>query len=173
MNKEFIVRGIQLLMNSFWFDIPILSNIKMFVLRFFFNIGKESYISYRSLLVSPHTTKHSKLEVGNNVGIEHDCELDYSGGLIIGNNVWISEGVMISTHKHIVKSREEKKKQKTEYSALVIEDEVWIGARAIVLTGVNRIGKGAVVGAGAIVTKDVPEWTIVAGNPAKPISIRE
>lgn len=53
----------------------------------------------------------------------------------------------------------------------VIEDDVWIGARAILLKGV-RIGRGAVVAAGAVVTKDVPPYTIVGGVPARPIRQR-
>ncbi|PMO67495.1 hypothetical protein BCT05_06880 [Vibrio breoganii] len=55
--------------------------------------------------------------------------------------------------------------------AIVLEDDVWVGARSIILTGV-RIGKGAVIGAGSVVTKDVQPNTIVAGNPAKIIGKR-
>ncbi len=49
----------------------------------------------------------------------------------------------------------------------VIEDDVWIGHNAVILPSCRRIGRGAIVGAGAIVTRDVPRYTIVAGNPAK------
>lgn len=173
MRKEFLKRGIMYLLSSFWFDVPLLMNLKMIILKAFFDIGESTHVSYRTLFLSPHNTSKSYLKIGNNVGIEHDCELDYSGGLEIGNNVWISEGVLVSTHKHIVKTREEKKKQPTEYLPLIIEDEVWVGARAIILPGVMKIARGAVIGAGAIVTKDVAEWTVVAGNPARPISTRE
>jgi acetyltransferase-like isoleucine patch superfamily enzyme len=50
--------------------------------------------------------------------------------------------------------------------AVYIDDDVWIGAMSIILKGVT-IGEGAIVGAGSVVTKDVPPWAIVAGNPAK------
>ena len=54
---------------------------------------------------------------------------------------------------------------------VVIEDDVWVGARVIVLPGI-RIGKGSVIGAGAIVTKDVPPFSICVGNPARIIRSR-
>jgi acetyltransferase-like isoleucine patch superfamily enzyme len=57
------------------------------------------------------------------------------------------------------------------YKKITIEDDVWIGANVTVLKGIN-IGTGAVVAAGSVVTKDVPNFAIVAGNPAKVIKIR-
>ena len=60
-----------------------------------------------------------------------------------------------------------------EKSPLHIAGDVWIGARVIVLPGCRRIGHGAVIGAGAVVTKDVPDWAVVGGNPAKVIRFRK
>ncbi len=57
-------------------------------------------------------------------------------------------------------------------SILIIEDDVWIGARAMILPGCNHIGKGVIIGAGSVVTKDVPDYAIVGGNPAKIIRYR-
>ncbi|MEH7581800.1 DapH/DapD/GlmU-related protein, partial [Priestia megaterium] len=59
----------------------------------------------------------------------------------------------------------------TKREPVIIEDRVWIGARCIILPGVT-IGKGATVGAGAVVTKDVPPYTVVAGNPAKVVKYK-
>ena len=58
-----------------------------------------------------------------------------------------------------------------QYQPVLIEDDVWIGARAIILPGL-RIGKGAIVGAGSVVTKDVPPYAICVGNPARVIKSR-
>jgi len=59
----------------------------------------------------------------------------------------------------------------TEPKPVVIEDDVWIAARSIILPGVT-IGKGAVIAAGAVVTKDVPPYTVVGGVPARKIKLR-
>ena len=56
---------------------------------------------------------------------------------------------------------------------LHIAGDVWIGARAIVLPGCRRIGHGSIIGAGAVVTKDVPDWAVVGGNPAKVLKYRK
>lgn len=64
------------------------------------------------------------------------------------------------------------KTQDVERTQCHIEDEVWIGANVTILPGCSRIGIGAVVGAGSIVTRDVPEFSIVAGNPARVIGER-
>lgn len=58
-----------------------------------------------------------------------------------------------------------------ESKPVVIEDDVWVGARAIILPGVT-IGAHSIVGAGSVVTKDVPPWTVVGGNPARIIKVR-
>lgn len=98
----------------------------------------------------------------------------------IGNDVMLSWGVTISDHNsHSLKFSERKQDVENwrvgskdwdavKIGRVVIHDKVWIGFNAIVLKGVT-IGEGAIVGAGAVVTKDVPPWTVVAGNPAKVI----
>ena len=56
---------------------------------------------------------------------------------------------------------------------LVIENDVWIGARFIVLPGCSHIGKGVIIGAGSVVTKDIPDYAVVGGNPAKVLKYRK
>jgi len=130
MLKEYLRRFVQHLLGSFLFDAPGLVQCKMFVLRRFFDIGANSYVSYRAMLVSPHSTRHAHFSMGRNVGVEHDCELDYSGGLKIGNDVWISEGVFIATHGHRIKTRALKKEQPVDFTGLTIGDDApWRACR--------------------------------------------
>ena len=90
--------------------------------------------------------------------------------ITIGNNVMIGSGCLIADND--AHPMDVEKRQVPNYydyvvsSPVVIDDDVLIGARSIILKGVH-IGQGAVVGAGSVVTKDVPPFTIVAGNPAK------
>jgi acetyltransferase-like isoleucine patch superfamily enzyme len=64
------------------------------------------------------------------------------------------------------------KKSDVARGSCYIGDDVWIGANTVILPGCKRIGHGAVVGAGSIVTKDVPDFAVVVGNPARQISVR-
>src|SRR6202042_799846 len=107
------------------------------------------------------------ITIGDYSLVGHKTVLDGRKGLIIGSNVNISEEVMLWTMQH---------NYNDEFFAgeggqIVIEDYAWISVRAIILPGVH-IGKGAVVAAGAVVTKDVEEYTIVGGIPAKKIGER-
>lgn len=62
--------------------------------------------------------------------------------------------------------------EKPKNSNIVIEDDVWIGAK-VIISKRRRIGKGSILAAGAVVTKDVPEFAVVGGNPAKIIKMRK
>ncbi len=84
----------------------------------------------------------------------------------IGNEVLIGSGALIiDNDAHPINPTFRRDNSKTLVSPIIIEDNVFIGARSIILKGV-KIGKCAVIGAGAIVTRAVPEYAIVAGNPA-------
>ena len=171
--SEYIFRGIQFVFGSFIFSAPLLWNIKKIILQLYVNIGDNSYVSYNTMLARSHMPPNAYLNIGDNVGIEHECFIDFSGGLTIEDNVWISERVYISTHSHTVKTKNLKKLQAIIFSPLVIENDAWIGAGCSILPQVKRIGKGAIIGAGSVLTKDVEDWAIVAGNPAKVISFRK
>ena len=107
------------------------------------------------------------LEIGNKVDIGEYSFLRASGGLKIGNNVLIAGGVFITTRGHSITIP---RYGLVEDSSVEIADNVWIGANAVVLPGV-KIGEGAIVAAGAVVSKNVEPFTIVGGVPARKISI--
>jgi len=107
------------------------------------------------------------LTLGKNSVINHHCHLDFRAGITLGDNVNISPYVKIFTWQHVPNDP----MFNTEKKPVVIEDYAWISSAAIILPGV-RVGKGAVVAAGSVVTRDVPEYTIVGGVPAKSIGIR-
>lgn len=106
------------------------------------------------------------LEIGDNSGVGENCRI--GSNTKIGNNVMMAPDVIICTENH--------KYTKETYEGwikkpVVIEDNVWIGYRVIILPGV-RIGRNAIIGAGAVVTKDVPSYAIVGGVPAKVLKMR-
>lgn len=171
--KEYLFRIIQHLFSFFVFDTPILNEVKRNILRLFIIIGPRSYIAFGSFLVAPHSNKKAFMKIGRNVAIEHRCDIDYSGGITIGDNVWISERTIIATHQHIIEDKSLKKDQKIDFSSLIIYEDAWLGAGSIILPNVKIIGRGAIIGAGSVVTKNVPDYTIVVGNPAKMLRVRE
>ena len=113
-----------------------------------------------------------KIDIGNNVIIEYGCIMHGQGGIKIGNHSTISANVQIYAQNHGVKKSELIQKQKNTCKGIVIGEDVWIGAGAIILDSVI-IGNGAVIGAGSVVKKDVPGYEIWAGNPAKKIGDRK
>lgn len=108
-----------------------------------------------------------RFAIGNNSWIGGDVNLYAVDDIKIGSNAVISEGAFICTASHDITSDTFNLITKP----VAIGDNVWICARAAILPGVT-VGEGAVVGAGAVVTKDVEPWTIVGGNPAKIIGKR-
>ena len=120
------------------------------------NIGKNVNIE-KGAYVMPDTV------IGDNSGVGVNCEICY--GLTIGNNVMMGPECLFYSNNHKFNRETLKYEGYTEINPIVIEDDVWIGRRAIIMGGV-RVGKGAVIGAGAVVTKDVPPYCVAAGNPA-------
>lgn len=108
------------------------------------------------------------LELASNIAIDDEVNLYSVAKIQIGTKVAISREAFICTASHDIT----KPNRPLVTAPISIGDGVWIGARATILPGVT-IGEGAVVAAGAVVAKDVAPWTVVGGNPAKVIKMRE
>lgn len=110
-----------------------------------------------------YTDFGKNITIGKNVFLNTGCSFQDRGGITIGNGSMIGMNVTIATLNHGLSLET----RNTTYSAPVtISENVWIGSNATILPGVT-IGKNSVVAAGAVVTKDVPDDSVVAGVPAK------
>lgn len=115
----------------------------------------------------------ASVRIGSHVGIS-GVSIHAAKSISIGNHVMIGSGALITdTDAHPLNPEQRRCGGGGSSKPIIIEDDVFIGARAIVLKGVT-LGYGCVVGAGAVVTKNVPAGCIVAGNPAKVVGcVRE
>ncbi|KLN58961.1 hypothetical protein WH96_20215 [Kiloniella spongiae] len=104
-----------------------------------------------------------KMTVGNQVDIGEFCHIRAGGKLKIGSRVLIASHVVITSQGHPL---ELPRWGITKEDEVIIGNDVWVGARAVILPGV-KIGDGSVIAAGSVVTKDVPEYVVVAGIPSK------
>lgn len=150
--------------------------------KIYLNIGQNCIIGGNFIFES----SEGKVTIGNHTYIGSSTFISRTS-IIIGNNVTIAWGCTIYDHdSHSLDFRLRRKDIDDELrdiragvsfiknkdwncvnsKAITIRDDVWIGMNCIILKGVT-IGEGAIVGAGSVVTKDVPAWTLVAGNPAR------
>jgi acetyltransferase-like isoleucine patch superfamily enzyme len=112
------------------------------------------------------------LSVGNNSAIGAFCYIGASGKITIGNNVMLGPRVNMSAENHLFSDKTRTiKEQGVIRKGITIEDDCWIGSNVTILDGVT-ICTGSIVAAGAVVTKDVPPYTIVGGVPARVIKDR-
>jgi acetyltransferase-like isoleucine patch superfamily enzyme len=127
-------------------------------------IGAGVYVGHDAILKGYHA---ADLRVGDGTWIGQQCFLHSAGGLSIGAHVGIGPGVKIITSKHEESGRAVPiLHAPLAFAPVTIEDDVDLGVGAIVLPGVT-IGRGAQIGAGAVVTRDVPPYSVAAGNPAR------
>lgn len=111
------------------------------------------------------------IKIGNNCNIGEHTHISAINNVTIGNGLLTGRYVFIGDNSHGGFSKEEAEippinRKLVTKGEIVIGDNVWIGDKATILSGV-KIGKGSIIGANAVVTKDVPPYTVVGGNPAK------
>jgi acetyltransferase-like isoleucine patch superfamily enzyme len=130
--------------------------------------GRNVHVQSSVVIFSPRR----QVILGNNVGIGQRCVIQTD--ITIGNDVMLAAHVGViarDAHTYDTVGTTMFEAARGDRFAVVIEDDVWIGFGAIVLSGV-RIGRGAIVAAGALVKEDVPPYAIVAGNPAVVVRYR-
>lgn len=154
---------------------------------------KGSLIIGSNVSIESNVKIYNRTEIGDNVSIGDNVELRSNGSSIvkigsgtsinrnsmimgvvtIGENCAIAPGCCIVGSNHIfTDSTLSIKEQGLERKGINIESDVWIGANACVMDGVT-IGRGSIIGAGSVVTKNIPSYSIAVGNPCKVINVRQ
>lgn len=136
-----------------------------------YGLGNKCFIGF-DVIFHKHHYVDSKIITGNNCGFSEHVDIDYTGGLQIGNNVRLSEGVKVFTHNHEFDYSGKDESKGCILTPLVIQNKVWIGARSIIMPGVNEIGRGALISSFSLVRSKVPPYAILMGNPAKIVGFR-
>ncbi len=121
---------------------------------------------------TPADHRHGYFEIGEHSYIGCNAVMGAGGGIRIGQHVLIGQGVHIHAENHNFADAVRRiNEQGVTYQEVVIEDDVWIGSRAMILAGVT-IGRGAVIGGGAVVTTSIPPYAIAVGVPARVVEQR-
>lgn len=145
----------------------VIRKIRSFVGRYIFaSCGKNINIERMADFGSG-----ADISIGNNSGLGINCKV--RGPLTIGDNVMMGPDVIILTSTHdFARTDITIRAQGGSIQRVEIGDDVWIGTRSIIISGV-KIGRGVIIGAGAVVTKDIPDYAIVGGVPAKILKMRK
>ena len=114
-----------------------------------------------------------KIKIGDDVDISKDVTITTGGGVVIGDRVLIGYGSKVLSTNHIIPENVDEPIRFSGHDCktVSIEDDVWIGANVIILPGV-KVGRGSVIAAGAVVTREIPQYSVAAGVPAKIIRSR-
>lgn len=127
-------------------------------------------LGYKSSISHGVTINCNEFKLGNNSQLNPNVTI--YGNVIIGCNVMIAPSVMIAGGNHNFSNRNIMMiNQGSTSKGIEIDDDVWIGANSVILDGV-KIGRGSIIGAGSVVTKDIVPYSINFGNPCKYIKSR-
>jgi|tagenome__1003787_1003787.scaffolds.fasta_scaffold20987768_2 acetyltransferase-like isoleucine patch superfamily enzyme len=131
-------------------------------------IGSGVFVGAGSWLQTLGDLPETRLEIGDGTSIAGSCVLSAAVDVRLGQNVLLARNVYISDHIHAYTDTERPVLSQgvEKLAPVVVEDGAWLGQGVVVCPGV-RIGRGAVVGANAVVTKDVPAYTLAVGAPAR------
>jgi acetyltransferase-like isoleucine patch superfamily enzyme len=133
------------------------------------SLGRNVYVGHQTILKGYY---RNELRIGDEAWIGQQCFFHAAGGITIGARVGVGPGVKVLTSQHAEAGRETPVLfSPIEAAPVVIEDDADVGVGAIVLPGVT-IGRGAIVGAGAVVTRDLPAYAVAVGSPARVLRYR-
>lgn len=149
---------------SFGHSISVIGRLPVLENRGSMHIGSNT--GFRSTPLPPelYTSVNGRLVIGNNTFINGGCCIHASKEVILGERCLLAEGVMIADYTF----HEISPCTPAKLAPIVIGSNVWLGVRALVMPGVT-IGDHSVIGAGAVVTRSIPERSVAAGSPARVI----
>ncbi len=171
MFKSFLVVSYEFIM-TLLFALPRYTLLNMLKATFLRLMGAKvgrGVTFYPGVWIAPGRN----LVIGDKVDLAKDVLLTTGGGIKIGNRTLIGYRTQILSANHSIPARGQPFPISGDsYGEIDIENDVWIGANCIVTAGV-KIGEGAVVAAGSVVTKNMPAWSIYGGVPARLIKMRD
>jgi acetyltransferase-like isoleucine patch superfamily enzyme len=134
-----------------------------------YNAGRNLFVE-NDVNISRQHYLDGSISIGDNVLLAKHVFIDYTGEVVIDNNVKIANGVCIESHHRDLEAYKHGEDVNVPTSLHICEG-AYIGTRAIILDSCNYIGKYSRIGAGAVVTKDVPDYAVAVGVPAKVVKI--
>lgn len=135
-----------------------------------YGAGDGLFVENDVLLCQQHYL-NGTIKIGKNVLLAKHVFIDYSGHVEIKDNVQLTNGVIVETHRHLFHSDWKQERGLIEQMDLEIGYGAVVGSRAIIMPTCNYIGKHARVGAGAVVTHDIPDYAVAVGVPAKIVKV--
>ncbi|MEN8257365.1 MAG: acyltransferase [Thermodesulfobacteriota bacterium] len=138
------------------------------------SIGDDVFIGSGSRLETLKRVSKDPVEVrlyiGDRTSLQQGCQVVACDKIIIGNDVLIAANVLVTDHDHILDhpTKTPSAVRELRFAPVIIEDGCWLGYGCVVLKGV-RIGERSVIGANAVVTKNIPPYSVAVGNPARVI----
>lgn len=145
--------------------LPFIQNVALHLERGVRLSGRTSFSGARNAKVRP------RIQIGEGSYVGHRCVLRAGTGIVIGQHVLLASNTLLSAdpgHPLSALARRTEPAPEEELGQIVIEDDAWLAYNVSVIGNV-RVGRGAVVAAGSVVTRDVPAYALVAGNPARVI----
>lgn len=129
-----------------------------------YHTGKKLAVEYDVHLSRQHYLD-GKITIGDNVLLSKHVFIDYSGEVVLSNDVKLSAGVIIESHRHVFVPGDHK--YEAVPTSIIIENGVWVGQNSVICEDTKFIGRYAQIGAGSVVRNPIPPYAIVIGNPAK------